>query len=67
LKVLLNDETRELNGKATVGSLLEEIELTDLAGWAVAVNEQVIAKDETLDYQLSEGDRVILIQATQGG
>jgi len=67
LKILLNDETRELNGKATVGSLLEEIELTDLAGWAVAVNEQVIAKDETLDYELSEGDRVILIQATQGG
>jgi sulfur carrier protein len=67
LKVLLNDETRELNGKATVGSLLEEIELTDLAGWAVAVNEQVIAKDETLDYELTEGDRVILIQATQGG
>ena len=67
MKVLLNDETRQLNGKATVGSLLEEIELTDLAGWAVAVNEQVIAKDETLDYELSEGDRVILIQATQGG
>ncbi len=67
MKVLLNDETRELNGKATVGSLLEEIELTDLAGWAVAVNEQVIAKDETLDYELTEGDRVILIQATQGG
>lgn len=67
MKVLLNDETKELNGKATVGSLLEEIELTDLAGWAVAVNEQVIAKDETLDYELSEGDRVILIQATQGG
>lgn len=67
MKVLLNDETRELNGKATVGSLLEEIELTDLAGWAVAVNEQVIAKDETLDYELTEGDQVILIQATQGG
>ncbi len=67
MKVLLNDETRELNGKATVGSLLEEIELTALAGWAVAVNEEVIAKDETLDYELSEGDRVILIQATQGG
>ena len=67
MKVLLNDETRELNGKATVGSLLEEIELSDLAGWAVAVNEQVIAKDEPVDYELSEGDRVILIQATQGG
>lgn len=67
MKVLLNDETRELNGKATIGSLLEEIELSDLAGWAVAVNECVIAKDETIEYELSDGDRVILVQATQGG
>ena len=67
MNVLLNDEMRVVNGKSTVGSLLEEIELSDLAGWAVAVNERVIAKDETIEYELSEGDRVILIQATQGG
>ena len=56
-----------MKGGSTVGSLLDEIELNDLAGWAVAVNERVIARDETIDYELSEGDRVILIQATQGG
>jgi sulfur carrier protein len=67
VNVLLNDEMRVVNGKSTVGSLLEEIELSDLAGWAVAVNERVIAKDETIEYELSEGDRVILVQATQGG
>ena len=67
MKVFLNDETREMKGGSTVGSLLDEIELNDLAGWAVAVNERVFARDETIDYELSEGDRVILVQATQGG
>ena len=67
MKVLLNDETHEMNGESTVGALLDEIELSDLAGWAVAVNERVIARDEATDYELSEGDRVILVQATQGG
>jgi len=67
MNVFLNDETRELNGESTVGSLLDEIELNDLAGWAVAVNERVIARDDTTDYELSEGDRVVLVQATQGG
>ena len=67
MRVFLNDEARELSGNATVGHLLDEIQLGDLAGWAVAVNESVIARDETLEYELSEGDRVILVQATQGG
>ena len=67
MNVFLNDETREVNGESTVGSLLDEIELNDLAGWAVAVNERVIARDEATDYELSEGDRVLLVQATQGG
>ncbi|MBT3638038.1 MAG: sulfur carrier protein ThiS [Opitutae bacterium] len=67
MNVFLNDETREMNGESTVGSLLDEIELNDLAGWAVAVNERVIARDDTTDYELSEGDRVVLVQATQGG
>ena len=67
MKVFLNDDSREVKGESTVGSLLDEIELNDLAGWAVAVNERVIARDEAVDYELSEGDRVILVQATQGG
>ena len=67
MKVFLNDDSREVKGESTVGSLLDEIEFNDLAGWAVAVNERVIARDEAADYELSEGDRVLLVQATQGG
>ena len=32
MKVLLNDETHEMNGEPTVGALLDEIELSDLGG-----------------------------------
>ena len=67
MKVFLNDEARELAGETTVGELLKDTDLSSLAGWAVAVNEQVVPREETADYELNEGDRVILVQATQGG
>jgi thiamine biosynthesis protein ThiS len=41
--------------------------LEDLRGWAVAVNEQVIPSEEMNARKLFEGDRILLIQATQGG
>ena len=67
MKVFLNDEARELAGETTVGELLKDTDLSSLAGWAVAVNEQVVPREETADYELNEGDRVILVKATQGG
>ena len=67
MKVFLNDEARELAGETTVGELLKDTDLSSLAGWAVAVNEQVVPREETADYELDEGDRVILVQAPQGG
>ena len=67
MKVFLNDEARELAGETTVGELLKDTDLSSLAGWAVAVNEQVVPREETADYELDEGDRGILVQATQGG
>ena len=39
----------------------------DLRGWAVAINEDVIPRQDFENTFLSEGDRVLLIQATQGG
>ena len=67
MKVFINDEARELAGETTVGELLKDTDLSSLAGWAVAVNEQVVPREETADYELDEGDRVILVQATKGG
>ena len=38
-----------------------------MRGWAVAVNESIIPKHDYDNTFLFDEDRVILIQATQGG
>lgn len=56
-----------MDEQSTVSSLLDELEMSDLRGWAIAVNENVIPTDDLSGQKLFEGDRVILVQATQGG
>ena len=67
MRILVNEEGRELPEGSTLSTLLDSLSLEDLRGWAVAVNEQVIPSDEMSLRELIEGDRVLLIQATQGG
>ena len=67
MRILVNEEGRELPEGSTLLTLLDALSLEDLRGWAVAVNEQVIPSDEMSLRKLMEGDRVLLIQATQGG
>ena len=67
MRILVNEEGRELPEGSTLLTLLDALSLEDLRGWAVAVNEQVIPSDEMSLRELIEGDRVLLIQATQGG
>ena len=67
MRILVNEEGRELPEGSTLSTLLDSLSLEDLRGWAVAVNEQVIPSDEMCLRKLMEGDRVLLIQATQGG
>jgi sulfur carrier protein len=67
MRILVNEEGRELPEGSTLSTLLDALSLEDLRGWAVAVNEQVIPSGEMSLRKLMEGDRVLLIQATQGG
>jgi len=67
MRILVNEEGRELPEGSTLSTLLDALSLEDLRGWAVAVNEQVIPFSEMSLRKLMEGDRVLLIQATQGG
>ena len=67
MRILVNEEGRELPEGSTLSTLFDALSLDDLRGWAVAVNEQVIPSNEMSLRKLVEGDRVLLIQATQGG
>ena len=67
MKVFINEELKEVPSNLTLSSLLQQIVMVDLTGWAIALNEEVIPAMEIKDKSLTEGDRLIFVQATQGG
>ncbi len=67
MKILLNDHNLEISETTSLDILLNDLGQDDLRGWAVAINEDVIPRQDFENTFLSEGDRVLLIQATQGG
>lgn len=67
MKILLNDENFEIRTGSSMASFLKELGKEDLKGWAVAINEVVVPSSEFENTFLAEGDRVLFIQATQGG
>jgi thiamine biosynthesis protein ThiS len=65
--VFVNDEPRNVDFGLSLRSFLLQIDMVDLSGWAIALNEVVVSEGEIGGKNLSDGDRLILIQATQGG
>lgn len=67
MTVFVNDESKDVSHGLPLSALLSEIGMVELSGWAIAMNGVVVLKDEIERINLSEGDRLIFIQATQGG
>jgi len=67
MNVFINDEPRELNQGTTLDGLSRELGLESQKGWAIALNDSIIPKERHHKSILSEGDRVLIIKATQGG
>ncbi len=66
ITVLLNDAPKGLAASATVAELLRELVLPE-RGIAVAVNGEVVRRSEWAAHALSDGDRVDVLTAAQGG
>jgi len=67
MKIFVNDAPHQVPEEIKLKSFLHSINLDDFRGWAVALNETVIPEGEMENVTLQESDRLILIQATQGG
>jgi sulfur carrier protein len=65
----INDQPRtlDLGADATLAALLAHIGQADRKGIAVAVNDNVIPRAAWPAHPLAEADRILIIQATQGG
>ena len=67
MKVFVNDESKEIPAGSSLHSLLNDLGMKDFSGWAIALNKEVVPFAEIKQKCLNEGDRLILVQATQGG
>jgi sulfur carrier protein len=68
MKVLLNGETAELADGATVREAIESLDLPAAGrGVAVAVDAEVVPRTEWETHELTDGARVEVLRAIQGG
>jgi sulfur carrier protein len=67
LGIFVNDRPHALAGSATLCALMRELGLAERRGVAAAVNGAVVARANWEARELAEGDRVLVIRATQGG
>jgi sulfur carrier protein len=68
MKVLLNGSETELADGATIGVLLDALDLPPAGrGVAVAVDAEVVPRGRWTEHQLHDGARVEVLRAIQGG
>lgn len=66
ITVNVNNTAHTLNSPSTLQDLLAQLQISE-KGIAVAVNDQIISKNNWSSHQLAEGEKVLVIKATQGG
>ncbi len=67
MRIHVNDTEREVAAAATLADLVAELGLAGRRGVALAVNDAIVPRAAWPARALVEGDRVLVIQATQGG
>ena len=67
IAVTVNDQPRSVAADWTVHSLAQSLGLAERKGVAFALNGSVAPRQKWSSQPLRAGDKVIIIQATQGG
>ncbi|MEI6865640.1 sulfur carrier protein ThiS [Flavicella sp.] len=66
MNIRVNNIQKKISQNTSVEDLLELLNHTQ-NGIAVAINEEIVLKDNWSFSNLKENDEVLIIQATQGG
>ncbi|MHA3636992.1 sulfur carrier protein ThiS [Yersinia enterocolitica] len=66
INIVLNDQPLEMECTITVEKLLQQLNHHQ-PGTALAVNQVIIPRTDWEEYQLHEGDNILLFQAIAGG
>lgn len=66
LEIMVNGETRRIEGPATVADLLRQLSL-DPRSVVVELNRQIVRRPQLQDTRLADGDAVELVHFVGGG
>ena len=66
MKTLVNGKETELSENATIATLTAQLQ-TPEKGVAIAVNNQMISRQEWSSYRLNENDTIVIVKAACGG
>jgi sulfur carrier protein len=67
MTIFINDEPTEFEQPPTIIDILTKLQIFEVQGIAVAMNDEVVTKTDWQEITLNQNDRLMLIRATQGG
>ncbi len=67
MTVFVNDHPRVLATDTVLADLLRELGLAERKGVAIAINDEVVPRSTWPTRMLADSERILVIQATQGG
>ena len=67
MQVLVNNKACELPAEATIAMMLDASGIAAVQGIALAVNSDVVSRDNWETHELKDNDKIMIIRATQGG
>lgn len=67
MEVLINNNQLTVPESASLALAISSLVNVETKGVAVAVNENIVPKKEWDSKRLTNGDKIIIIKATQGG
>jgi sulfur carrier protein len=67
MQIEINNEIKTITENFSVQQVFELLQIQNTNGYALAVNNTVIPKTKWTETLLNECDKILVIQATQGG
>lgn len=68
MDITVNGTSQTVQTGTTISQLIRETDgVEDRNGIAVAINDEVVPRSDWDTHQVSDGDRIEIIQAVQGG
>jgi sulfur carrier protein len=67
MNIVINGQATDVPEKTSIDDVLQHIGQLQTGGIAVAVNDMVIPKGQWAKAQINDGDKILIIKASQGG